>query len=397
MTLEANTEHPASSDPERAVTERYAAAALRVEASLCCPTTYDPELLRLLPQEVIDKDYGCGDPSRFVRPGETVVDLGSGAGKICYILSQVVGAHGKVVGVDRNDDMLAVAKKYRGEMATRIGWENVDFVKARIQDLSLDLARFEAWLAEHPARDLTSLEATEREAQRLRREEPAIASETVDVIVSNCVLNLVRQDDKARLFREMHRILKKGGRAVISDIVCDETPPQHMQADPDLWSGCLSGAFREDDFLDAFVRAGFYGVEVLERAAAPWQVIEGIEFRSMTVRAFKGKEGPCLERNQAVVYRGPWSMVEDDDGHRFERGVRSAVCDKTFHIMTSREGPYAGHFAAIEAAVEVPLAEAQPFACDGTFVRDPRVTKGLDYRETKLAPDSGACSGPACC
>ena len=81
----------------------------------------------MIPNEIIERDYGCGDPSQFVRPGETVLDLGSGGGKICYIASQVVGSEGRVIGVDFNTDMLALARKYQPEVASRIGYNNVEF------------------------------------------------------------------------------------------------------------------------------------------------------------------------------------------------------------------------------------------------------------------------------
>ena len=86
----------------------------------------------------------------------------------------------------------------------------------------------------------------------MRREEPLIADESIDVIVSNCVLNLVRPEDKKQLFAEMYRVLKRGGRIAISDIVSDETVPEHLAKDPDLWSACVSGAFQEEEFLRAF-------------------------------------------------------------------------------------------------------------------------------------------------
>ncbi len=107
---------------------------------------------------------------------------------------------------------------------------------------------------------------------------------------------------------------------MISDIVSDEPSPEHLQNDPELWSGCISGALTEDGFLEAFEQAGFYGIRLLKRDAQPWQTVEGIEFRSVTVEAFKGKQGPCFERNQAVIYKGPFKEVLDDDGHRMERG-----------------------------------------------------------------------------
>jgi arsenite methyltransferase len=381
---------------EQAVRTRYAQAARVREEALCCPTAYDKALLAMLPPEIIERDYGCGDPTRYVTEGETVVDLGSGSGKICYMLSKKVGPAGTVVGVDLNDAMLALAREHQREMAARIGWSNTRFVKARIQDMALDLEALGRWLAEHPVATLEDVDALEAEKRRIRAESPAVASDFADVVVSNCVLNLVATDEKSRLFDEIFRVLRKGGRAVISDIVCDETPPESMRSDPHLWSGCISGAFREDEFLERFEKAGFHGIEILERAAAPWRVIEGIEFRSMTVRAYKGKQGPCFEHNQAVVYRGPWKKVVDDDGHTFVRGQRMAVCDKTFQILTSARGPYAGQVIGIEPRIPVAPGEARPFACHDQTVRDPRQTKGPDARDT-LAPDAGACCTEGSC
>ena len=135
---------------------------------------------------------------------------------------------------------------------------------------------------------------------------PLVASDSVDVVVSNCVLNLVEAKAKRQLFEEIFRVLRKGGRAVISDIVCDEEVPEHLQNDPELWSGCISGALTEEGLIQAFSEAGFYGIQILKRDEQPWQTVEGIEFRSVTVEAFKGKQGPCFERNQAVIYRGPF-------------------------------------------------------------------------------------------
>ena len=383
-------------DHERSVRERYAKAAQAPEAALCCPTSYDPALLKILPDEIVAKDYGCGDPSQYVQAGETVVDLGSGAGKICYILSQKVGAQGRVIGVDVNDDMLALARKYQREMADKIGYGNVAFKKARIQDTALDLDALGEWIVRHPVTDLAGLSALEEEQARLRQAAPAVAAGSVDVIVSNCVLNLVKPEDKAPLFDDMFRMLRRGGRCVISDIVCDEEPTDAIKNDPELWSGCIAGAFGEAEFLRRFEQAGFYGIEVLERENAPWRVVDGIEFRSLTVRAFKGKQGPCLERNQAVVYKGPFSSVRDDDGHEYLRGERMAVCDKTYHLLTSASGPYAGLFDGVEPRVEVPLAEAGPFPCDGSQIRDPRVSKGADYRATSAVQD-GDCGDSSCC
>ena len=296
---------------ESAVLDRYQEGAREVQPTLCCPTDYEAKYLEILPDEILEKDYGCGDPSRYAEPGDTVLDLGSGAGKVCYIASQKVGASGRVIGADFNDVMLDLAKKYQPELAAKIGYDNVSFVKAKIQDLALDLGKMQAWLTANPIANLDDIAAYEAECDRLRREEPAVADDSVDLVVSNCVLNLVKPEQKRQLFGELFRVLKRGGRAVISDIVCDEDPTPTILNDPDLWSGCISGAFREDEFLEMFEDAGFYGVEIVARQSEPWQTIDGIEFRSLTIRAYKGKQGECLERNQAVVYKGPWKRSEE--------------------------------------------------------------------------------------
>src|SRR5256714_14113919 len=105
---------------EAAVRERYAAGAHARQPNLCCPIDYKSEYLEIIPPEVIEKDYGCGDPSRYLREGEVVVDLGSGTGKICFIAAQVVGEKGKVIGVDMTDEMLAVARRNAPIVAERI-------------------------------------------------------------------------------------------------------------------------------------------------------------------------------------------------------------------------------------------------------------------------------------
>ncbi len=371
-------------DFERAVTLRYTDAARAPEADLCCPVPLNPELLAAVPREIIDRDYGCGDPTVHVHAGEVVVDLGSGAGKACYLLSQVVGATGRVIGVDMNDEMLTLARRHQAGFAARVGHDNQRFVKGRIQDLALDLDALDQWLAAHPVSSSAGLAAVEAEAARLRRDAPLVATGSVDVVVSDCVLNLVSPADKAQLFKEIHRVLKRGGRAVISDIVSDEVVPLRLQEDPALWSGCVSGAMVESEFLAAFEDAGFYGIEVVSRTEKPWRTVEGIEFRSVTVIAHKGKEGPCWDRKQAVIYKGPFREVHDDDGHVLRRGVPVAVCDKTFGIYS--RAPYAEHFAKVEPLVPVPLEEARPFPCGASMlVRATSETKGGDYVVTTEA------------
>ena len=391
LTILDNSEGPL--DVESAVRDRYSSASQSAEPSLCCPVDYDPKYLEVLPAELIERDYGCGDPSKWLQSGETVLDLGSGGGKICYIASQVVGPEGRVFGVDMNDEMLTLARKHQPQIAKGIGHDNVTFFKGRIQDLALDLDKFESHLSEHPACNASEWLAAEGHARMMRTTSPMIANDSVDVIVSNCVLNLVAPADRQQLFAEMFRVLRRGGRAVISDIVCDEPVPEKLQNDPTLWSGCISGAYVEHEFLEAFADAGFYGMELVDRPVEPWATVEGIEFRSVTVQAFKGKEGVCMDHNEAVIYRGPWKQVTDDDGHVLRRGVPSAVCRKTFNIYTNP--PYADQFLAVPPRNSVPDADAKPFDCRAGKLRSPKDTKGDGFRQTQL-PGNTCCGSGDC-
>ena len=237
---------------ESACNDRYSPAATKVEPALCCPVDYDAKWLKAIPQEVIDCDYGCGDPSKYVRGGETVLDLGSGAGKICFIASQVVGESGKVIGVDMNKSMLEVANRFAPVVAEKIGFSNVEFHKGNIVNM-----------------------------------QGIVDDNTIDVVVSNCVLNLVSNHEKSDLFKELYRVTAPGGRAVISDIVADVDVPKEMQEDEHLWSGCISGAMKDDGFVQAFADAGFEEITVVKHEAEPWQTVNGIAFRSMTVVACK--------------------------------------------------------------------------------------------------------------
>ena len=242
-------------DQRDAVQRRYGAAALEKEACLCTPVGFDPTLLKVIPSEVVERDYGCGDPTRWVRCGDRVLDLGSGSGKNAFICAQVVGASGSVTGIDRNADMLSLSRSASSAVAEAIGYANVKFKEGAIE----------------------ALDASDADGR------PLVAAASVDVVLSNCVLNLVNPDQRSRLLNNIKRVLAPSGRVAISDIVCDRPVPLHLQKDPDLWSGCISGAWQEDEFLEAFEELGFEQVRYVDRSAEPWQVVESINFYAVTL------------------------------------------------------------------------------------------------------------------
>ena len=358
-----------------AVLDRYSKGAKEIQPALCCPVDYDQDLLERLPQEIIHKDYGCGNPSQYIKEGDVVLDLGSGGGKICYIAAQLVGEQGHVIGIDMNDDMLTLARKYQAQMAKKIGGDRVSFIKGHIQNLALDLQAMEVYLAGHPVKTAADYHALHEWQMRQCTESPLIADNSIDLVISNCVLNLVHDDDKQQLIREIYRVLKPGGRVAISDIISDEDSPDHLKADLELWSGCISGAFQEQAFLQAFLDAGFISVKIDKWDAAPWQIVEGIEFRSATITAIKGENTDCMDVGHAVIYRGPYAEIRDDDGHIFPRGERMAVCERTFRFLTS--GPYKDDFIGITPAV---LHDAVPWCAPAGTIRPASETKGAAYR-----------------
>jgi SAM-dependent methyltransferase len=279
-------------------------------------------------------------------------------------------------------------------VAERVGHDNVTFFKGRIEDLGLDRAALDAWLSEHPVSSDADLALLEAHIERQRAVSPLVADDSVDVVLSNCVLNLVLPERKQKLLDEIFRVIKPGGRAVISDIVSDEDIPEHMLADTELWSGCISGAWREDLFCQAFEDAGFQGIEILERSERPWRTVEGIEFRSITLQATLAESGPCLEQHHAVIYKGPWKIVQDDDGHTLRRGRSMAVCGRTYRFLTS--GPHRQHVIGVEPREPIAEADARLFACANDAVRSARQTKGSGFDLT--TEDPGECCEPGeCC
>lgn len=330
---------------EDSVRERYTEGALQRQESLCCPVSYDTGLLALLPDEIIEKDYGCGDPSRYVKPGDTVLDLGSGGGKICYMAAQLVGDTGQVIGVDMNTEMLALARRHQADMAHKLGGDRVRFLRGYIQDLALDIDALDAYLAEHPVGSQQDYAALKSWEAAQRSEQPLIQDQSIDLVISNCVLNLVADTEKHKLLQEIFRVLKPGGRVAIADIVSDQPVPRALKENPELWSGCLSGAFQETEFADVFAQTGFQAVTYDKWDEQPWQVVEGIAFRSVTLTAVKPLTGMNGVHGSTVIYRGPFTAVIDDAGSRYERGQRVAVSAQTHDMLTA--GAYNNAFIAL--------------------------------------------------
>lgn len=303
-------------------------ADLKTDA--CCtlddtPSFLKPVLAKIHP-EVASRYYGCGLVLPEAIGGLRILDLGSGAGRDVYALAALVGETGSVVGVDMTPEQLAVAREYQQYHAEVFGYAaaNTEFHQGYIE----------------------------------RLDELALAENSFDLIVSNCVLNLC--PDKGAVLREAYRLLKPGGEMYFSDVYADRRIPEALLADPVLHGECLSGALYWNDFLTLAKAAGFtdprlvndrpLGIDSAEVQAK----VEGIGFYSATWRLFKiaDLEAGNEDYGQAVVYRGSVEQHPDalalDKHHRMATGERVPVSSNTWRMLA--ESRFASHFDFVDGS-----------------------------------------------
>jgi len=235
MTTETIAQNSDKQSVQKTVQEKYGAAARQVRdttASACCSPAFsccDPITGNLynetekgtLPAKAVQASLGCGNPTALIelKPGETVLDLGSGGGIDVLLSAKRVGPTGKAYGLDMTDDMLALAR----ENQRQAGVENVEFLKGEIENIPLP-------------------------------------DNSVDVVISNCVINL--SSDKERVLREAFRVLKPGGRFAVSDVVARGEVPEAVRQSMMLWVGCIAGALEENEYIAKLAKAGFTGISV---------------------------------------------------------------------------------------------------------------------------------------
>jgi arsenite methyltransferase len=210
---------------------------------------YADQELAGLPDSVAEASLGCGNPLAIagLQPGEVVLDLGSGGGIDCFLAARKVGPQGRVIGLDMTPDMIKLARRN----AKKLGVTNVDFRFAEMEEMPLPDA-------------------------------------SVDVIISNCVINL--SPDKDAVFREAYRVLRRGGRLSVSDIVVDGELPASVRSQLDAWAGCIAGALDESVYLAKIRAAGFEHVEVLSREGSEADEVAGWDDVEVIVGDKKGQE-----------------------------------------------------------------------------------------------------------
>ncbi|MCL2862867.1 MAG: methyltransferase domain-containing protein [Methanimicrococcus sp.] len=287
-----------------------------LKSGACCCSETPPapigNILPLIADEIKNKFYGCGSPLPPLLEGMTVLDLGCGTGRDVYIASKLVGATGRVIGVDMTAEQIQTAMKYKEEQRKRFGFEvsNVDFYQGYIEDLK-------------------SL---------------GIEDESVDVVISNCVINL--SPSKERVFREIFRVLKPGGELFFSDVFADRRIPETLAADPVLRGECLGGALYIEDFRRLMAACGwldfrYAGIRGLHLTGGEIEEKIGFaSFSSRLVRAFKldDLEDICEDYGQTACYDGSIPghphFFDLDDHHRFFTGKPMLVCGNTASMVS---------------------------------------------------------------
>ena len=287
-----------------AVKSLYSNAAAVPQPGLCCPQDYAAEWRQHIPKEALEFNYGCGSPvlTAGIKEGDVVVDLGSGVGIDCFVAAKLVGRSGKVYGIDMTDAMLEKANRYKADVALNLGYDVVEFRKGQIEDIPLE-------------------------------------DGIVNIVVSNCVLNL--SPNKPKVFREIARILAHGGKAVISDVVSDIDVPEEGRNDHVLWSECYTGALSVNAFVKALEEAGLSAVAMVQEK--PWTDIDGVRYASITVETYRFAKGKtCNYDGNTAIYLGPYAMVVDEEGHQFPRFSPIDICTDTASRLAA--GPYANSF-----------------------------------------------------
>ncbi|MET0498201.1 MAG: hypothetical protein ABW106_08045 [Steroidobacteraceae bacterium] len=313
--------------------------------------------------------------SEVIRLVETLGTPAYGIASPVLVLGKVPRIDPAALGPDTELLVAAADESKWSETAKAIeahGLRKARLIAAEPHNLRLDLSRMaEQWNAAPPASYRAAMNLIQDSAQAANLA-PLVGDQSIASIYCSGFGDFSDDSQRIEVLREAYRVLRKGGVLRCAVDLYDELDG--------------NGLLAERSFTAALESVGFYGTRIVERSDMPKSVADGRELRSYVLDAFRGKEGPCLDCGQSVIYRGPWKKVVDDDGHEFERDARAAVCEKTFRIMTS--APYAGELIPVEPYVAVPIASAPLFDCRSK-IRPPAQTKGVSA--PACDPESGCC------
>ncbi|HSR35952.1 MAG TPA: DUF5714 domain-containing protein, partial [Desulfurivibrionaceae bacterium] len=325
----------------RTVREFYAQAAVQANTEIANPFAPEQATALFIPLASRQRSYGCGSPvsDATLAPGETLVDLGSGSGVECFLAAEKVGPQGRVYGIDMTEEMLALARASQLEVSQRLGYDNLEFRKGFLEALPLE-------------------------------------SGCADVVISNCVINL--SPDKRRTFHEIFRVLRPGGRLVISDIVTDETIPVAIKNNAQFRGECLGGAMQQEELMAMLRAAGFEGTRLIKRF--PYRRVGGVPFYSLTYCAWK----PAATALVDAVYRGPFAAVTTESGITLVRGRRTAlpladVAQLDDSVLLLDQAGAVTNLAMTNACCPAPGATAPPAATCCATPPETAATKILPF------------------
>jgi arsenite methyltransferase len=326
--------------------------------------------------------------TRWIEAGERLLILGLPPTDVLDEMVRRVGSEGSVLVVAAPSERVPGELQGSASPARRPG-----FVLADWADLRTDLERVDELLKQAPVRGWRDLLAFQDRLREAVAQRPLIEDSSIDRCIAGPLPNLLPPARLAKVYSEIARVLRRTGTLVVTGLVSDEP------VDPAWIQRFVTPNFPleripvEEELLAELEHAGFHGLEIVDWEESPPHTLSGMEIRQVTIRAFQGKQGPCFECNHAVIYRGPWKQVQDDDNHILRRGQRIAVCEKTYRLLTSQ--PYASEVLGIEPWQPVAVEKAAPFPCrGGTMRRDPRVTKGFDSPPPE--PVQEGCCGDDC-
>jgi len=349
--------------------------------------------LGLSPRPVAGRTSSYGFlPHRCVQEGEQVLILGATHALSCAAAVRWCAPGGKLTVVEPTEAVLEGAAELIRRANGSMAGVDVRLVRSALEDLRTDPDFLSEFLAGNPVTDLLSFRHLESALAGQRTRAPLVPDSSADVVIADAALNRVAPERIELLLGEVCRVLKPGGRVVLTVLLVDERLPRPL---PEIEVDGLHLRFTpgESEAADLLIRAGFFGISYGWRAGLPFLVIEGRELRAFVLEGVKAEKTRCLDQGHAVMYRGPFERAHDDGGHVYVRGERTSVCGKTFQVLNSP--PYAGHFVGIEPYAPVPESSALPFDDMTPRVRDPRVTKGLvplrSGREPGAAPQGKCC------
>jgi arsenite methyltransferase len=319
-----------------------------------------------------------------LAPGGDLVVLGAGRRLAQLVREQLLVERTAVVVVDPDGARLQQATAALG---TR---EGVTPLEGPLDDLRTDPAQLSQLLASTPASDLRSYRKLEAAVDRLRREHPLVADASRDAVLLDGIASMLSSAQLGSVAKEAFRVLRRGGRLAMCGLLLDERIGGARQGDP------VATLPLEQELAEILAAAGYHGITYLWRADLPSRIVDGVEARAFVLEAYKGKQGVCIDQGHAVMYRGPWREVLDDDGHRYARGERTAVCKKTYELL--HRAPYQGQFFGLVPYVLVPEDQAPLFDCATPALRAPAITKGTrSVTDAVAAPSSASCEGENCC